>query len=193
MLTWTQLQQEHRPWADHNFGERKPWQPLFGMVEEWGELGIALANEANFETEVEDACADLMIFTLDFCNTQGWTLSEVLSEGKNFLCSVDIGVAILNEVDQSYAKIGFHLSKIQHHFLKRSQRIRGAHHEHEAKMKFHVSEMTKAAAAVYDSMCTEFGDERDAEQKLLEAVNATWARVKLRDFTKNSKTGGEEG
>ena len=40
-LTFRRLQDEQRPWVEHNFAGREPWKPLVGAMEELGELAHA--------------------------------------------------------------------------------------------------------------------------------------------------------
>ena len=79
------LQKEHFKWAEHNFPNRKPHQPLLGACEEIGELCHAHLKEeqdirhvTNRKAEKEDAVADVIIFLVDYCNQQDINLEKVL-------------------------------------------------------------------------------------------------------------------
>lgn len=71
------LQEEHRPWLQHNFPEAKPHEPLLGIQEEVGELahahlkyeqGIRGYTRSKFQDEAEDAIGDQLIYLASYCN-----------------------------------------------------------------------------------------------------------------------------
>lgn len=85
-LTLSKLQEEQRPWVEHNFGDR-PWQqPLMGISEEVGELNHALLKQwqgirgtkEKLEREAQDAVGDIVIFLSDLCSSRGWDFQEII-------------------------------------------------------------------------------------------------------------------
>lgn len=82
-----QLQDELKPWEQHNFGDRPSWYPLLGVVEEVGELAHAYLKRAegirlneNHTEKERDAVGDIVIFLADFCNAQGYDMGEIIAE-----------------------------------------------------------------------------------------------------------------
>lgn len=81
MFTLKQLQEEHRPWALHNFGERPAGDPALGVAEELGELvhahlkrlqGIrGFDDPAKYLTVATDAVGDVVIYLVDYCSRSG--------------------------------------------------------------------------------------------------------------------------
>jgi NTP pyrophosphatase (non-canonical NTP hydrolase) len=79
------IQKEHFKWAEHNFPNRKPHQPLLGAGEELGELYHAHLKEeqdirhvTDRKAEKEDAVADIIIFLIDYCNQSDIDMENVL-------------------------------------------------------------------------------------------------------------------
>jgi NTP pyrophosphatase (non-canonical NTP hydrolase) len=72
----------------HNFPLNTIEDSFTGMVEEMGELAHHLLKErqgirsdgVDHEAEIEDACADLIIFMLGIAHHRGFVLDEVLNE-----------------------------------------------------------------------------------------------------------------
>lgn len=78
------LQEEQKPWVDHNFGEHPAWMPLLGAVEEIGELAHAHLKEAqhirtseNHIDNAKDAIADIVIYLADYCSVRGFDFEQV--------------------------------------------------------------------------------------------------------------------
>ncbi len=79
------IQEDQRGWIAHNFGSRPSWQPLLGVQEEVGELSHAHLKEAqgirtheDHEEQAKDACADIVIFLMDYCSARGWDLVDLV-------------------------------------------------------------------------------------------------------------------
>lgn len=90
-LTLRQLQEEQRPWQQHNFPGREAYYPLLGAVEELGELahehlkdiqGIRGTHEEHME-KAKDAVADTIIFLSDYCSAMGFDLQEIVEQTWN--------------------------------------------------------------------------------------------------------------
>ena len=88
-MTFQQLQDEQREWAQRNFGTDRPsYQPLLGAVEELGELAHAhLKSEQGIRGTPEkhaadkrDAVGDVLIYLTDYCNLEGFDLQDLMQE-----------------------------------------------------------------------------------------------------------------
>ena len=91
MLTFKQLQQEQKEWADRNFPNSKNYHPLLGVVEEVGELshshlkreqGIRGTEEEHIE-EARDAIGDIVIYLSDYCSRMGFDFQEIMEDTWN--------------------------------------------------------------------------------------------------------------
>lgn len=87
-MSLKQIQKEQHLWSMHNFGFRDPVEPLLGVQEEVGELSHAhlkylqkIRNTTRevFELQAKDAIGDIVIFLMDYCNSHGWDLEEIVS------------------------------------------------------------------------------------------------------------------
>lgn len=130
MFSFTKLQEEQKPWVARNFPNRDSGDPLFGMFEEYGELLIADTLE-----EAKDAIADITIFLTDFCNVNSLNVDQIL-----YLYNKKDNLSQLDN-QQLVNAIGFAISKISHHFLKRKQKIRGTYEEHTENIAKRISEL----------------------------------------------------
>lgn len=75
-MTLRELQEEQRPWVQHNFPGRDAHFPLLGAMEELGELshahlkgvqGIRHTPEEILDLK-KDAIGDIVIFLSDYCS-----------------------------------------------------------------------------------------------------------------------------
>jgi len=57
------LQDEQKPWIEHNFKGRRATHPCLGVVEEFGELMLANTHE-----DYNDALGDIIIYMADLCS-----------------------------------------------------------------------------------------------------------------------------
>ena len=86
----TEVQSEHKDWHKHNFSEVPFWMPVFGMIEELGELAHALLKQVqgvrtneDHDENIKDAIGDLLIFTIGLSNSLDLDLRSVLAETWN--------------------------------------------------------------------------------------------------------------
>lgn len=87
-LTLRQLQEEQRPWVEHNFPGRKPYFPLLGVVEEIGELAHAhlkaeqgiRGTKEELALKARDAIGDVIVFLADYCTASGYDLQSIVEE-----------------------------------------------------------------------------------------------------------------
>jgi NTP pyrophosphatase (non-canonical NTP hydrolase) len=85
-FSFAQLQREHAPWEQHNFGIRPSWHPLLGIVEEIGELAHAhlkaeqgiRGTPEQLRAEKIDAVADAIVFLTSYCNLEGIDIGEAV-------------------------------------------------------------------------------------------------------------------
>lgn len=88
IMNLKKLQREVSRWANHNFPEAKPHQPLLGLSEEVGELSHAhLKMEQGIRGSVEghiiakcDAVGDVMIFLAHYCSLNGISLDAAVED-----------------------------------------------------------------------------------------------------------------
>lgn len=162
------LQNESAPWVAHNFGNRPSWQPLMGMVEEVAEMLIA-----EDEHEVLDGIADFVIFAADYCNAMGWDLHTLFNERFEPRESV----LRLSRTETVVYCVG----KMQHHYLKDAQNIRGdsAHH-HERGRHF----LRGALWAIFELFKGMTFDADESAEPFLKHVDSVWQKVRQRDWTK---------
>lgn len=78
MSVISEVNEELKPWVEHNFPDSPAWMPLLGAGEEIGELyhsflkraqGIRL--EENHDAKIRDAIGDIVIYLLHFCMLEG--------------------------------------------------------------------------------------------------------------------------
>jgi hypothetical protein len=157
-FTLKQLQDEQRAWVAHNFPGRESWQPLMGIVEEFGELCDAgpIRTEGQRNPEADDALADIVIFLADYCSAMGWELEAV---------------AMRKRQHWQYEPLSRHIGKLCHHHLKRHEGIRGDAGHHDAQGQL-------AAAKLWSRLCWKAGGKR----VLMKLVKSTWAKVRQRDW-----------
>jgi len=153
------LQREHEPWRLHNFGDQPAHQPLLGIIEELGEL-----SDAKTLDDIKDGLADTVVFMAHFSTVFGYDLDEIAT------CAEKLGYRPIERKA---------IGKLAHHYLKREQGIRGTDAEHREKMR-------EALIEIY-SILHDTANEHHVD--LIEAVEQTWAHVKLRDWKKNASTG----
>jgi hypothetical protein len=111
-----QIQDEQKPWVEHNFGQRPSWQPLVGIVEEMGELVESISRQERL-----DAMADIVIFATDYCTSQGWDAGELWGRSHPSHCNSD---KLLTAI----------IGRMCHAHLKSAQGIR-THEDHGANAK----------------------------------------------------------
>ena len=89
MLTFRQLQEEHREWAYRNFGGNiNPALSLLGVMEELGELAHAhlkgvqhiRGTTEEHNAAAKDAIGDCIIFLSDYTSRRGWDLQAIVEE-----------------------------------------------------------------------------------------------------------------
>ncbi len=91
MLTFKQLQEENCEWVKRNFNVQRPnredgWKPVFGVMEEVGELSHSLLKQSQgirgsteeHEANAQDAIGDITVFLADVCSAYGWDYQEIV-------------------------------------------------------------------------------------------------------------------
>ena len=177
MLTFEQLQAELRPWVEHNFGKRPPWQPALGLQEEAGELAHAVLKKAQgirgtaeeHDAAIRDAVADLVIFLADWCNGHAiapfgsgsfadlqWAAVLSIGNGIAWKAALYIGSDVGALVHGEAANIGAHL-------------------DGRARMSAQAISVARSIA----HFCA------ISKIDLQQAVEETWAKVRRRDWKAN--------
>lgn len=86
MLTLQQLQTEVEAWQRINFKDKKPYQPLLGIVEEVGELSHAhlkleqgiRGSKEEHELAKIDAVGDIVVYLADYCTQNHISLQDAV-------------------------------------------------------------------------------------------------------------------
>lgn len=89
-----QLQNEIQEWVEYNFLQGKPSdpnKPLFGAMEELGELSHAHLKQMQgirgtakeHELAAKDAIGDLIVYLIDYCNSRNFDLQEIVESTWN--------------------------------------------------------------------------------------------------------------
>lgn len=171
-FTWARLQEEQRPWVEHNFPGRPSWQPLLGIVEEIGELREACAR-SDFP-ERDDALADTVIFASDYATAMGFDFATTMRRAEKAAFGSESP-----DRRRSHEDFAVSLGKLAHAHLKLAQGIRGEP----------VDLLGKTEAALTEVMTVLFAFASCRGVRLTEVVEKTWAKVKLRDWKRWPTTG----
>ena|ERR1044071_8738143 len=82
-----EIQEEAKEWSYRNFGNQPSWTQVFGVMEELGELCHAylkrhqkIRTTEDHDEKIIDAAGDLVIFLINFCNTENLDLQQILNE-----------------------------------------------------------------------------------------------------------------
>lgn len=172
MLTWYELLSQQKEWSDRNFGaNRPPHWPLLGLMEEVGEYAHAqLKMEQGIRGTVDehlaaqrDAVADIVIFFCDAINTQGIPPQAVFGPE-----------VPIEEFAARHYMPGVTVFRV---------------------LPFLTKICTGEVPDVIDYrnfLVYVIGLLGDPTGSIFaELVESTWARVRARDWKKDSKTGGE--
>jgi NTP pyrophosphatase (non-canonical NTP hydrolase) len=165
------LQPEQAAWAKRNFGDRiSALQGLLGVVEEVGELAHAVLKKwqgirgtpEEHDEAIKDACADVVIFMLDYCNMEGFELYDALS---------------LHHATMQADVVGGPHAELQRVVIALGQ--------------LNLADLTNQAQPKHaGKVIAELQRFCDASQLDLWAlVEITWLHVKQRDWVKYPKTG----
>lgn len=82
------VQNEVWTWKCINFPQSSAVEQFLGVVEEVGEASHAIlkksqgirGSEEKHQEDLRDAIGDIMIYLLNFCSANGWSLSQVIEE-----------------------------------------------------------------------------------------------------------------
>jgi hypothetical protein len=162
-------------WSEKNFGPKTniakgykyPHQPLLGIIEEFGELCIAVDNLNTYGIQAKkdnfiDAVGDTVIYITDYCNQLNLNLDTIILNAHNYKCEEDLNTLII-------------LGCLCHNHLKMEQCIRGTTEEH----LFAITEDLVNLFYLLKYICNEQFISFD------ECVKVTWEKVQKRDWTKN--------
>jgi NTP pyrophosphatase (non-canonical NTP hydrolase) len=188
-FTLRQLQDELTPWVAHNFGDQPSWQPMFGIIEELGELGEAcdrykeVAKQLTYrnyatlgpdlddiKVDIRDAIADVVVYMANFCGKVDFDLQTI----------VDAPI-IPSMTANMTSMMGF----LSHSYLKMKQGIRGSQEEHECVLKALLNELFRRLIEIADTYLSE----EEAADIVVSIVAPVWAKVKQRDWKKNPISG----
>lgn len=156
------IQEQQRGWVKHNFGDRPAWMPLFGIIEELGELTEAMTSDD--APGVADALADVMIFAADYCTAMGWDLALDVYDAR-----------IVKQPTSLMVWAG----KLAHSHLKLEQGIRGGGDRHRSDLRYALRVLVGRLTRI----ATQYGLD------LQEVTFRVWLTVKLRDWVAYPETG----
>jgi NTP pyrophosphatase (non-canonical NTP hydrolase) len=94
--TFKDLQEQSYAWIQHNFPNNNGDDPLFGIMEELGEVTHShlkrkqnIRTNENHEELIKDGIGDLVIYLCDYCNQNGLDLEECINIAANTAFSRD--------------------------------------------------------------------------------------------------------
>lgn len=174
-----QIQREMIGWQNRNFPGRPTWQPLVGLVEEVGELGLAIKQRD--EKEIVDAIGDIMIYMTDLCNGMGVDLDQEWGDATSFrfIWRNEDQIQGVQSLVRYHQEIVIHTGRLCHAFLKDSQGIR----MHENHRKAARVAMTRIMHYL-DDMTMDL-EEKSSVEGITDHV---WDKVSKRDWQKNRDT-----
>jgi hypothetical protein len=191
-FTLRALQEEQRPWIKHNFGDRPSVYPLLGICEELGELTEAFIKltEAPIMSsrilETYDAIADTIIFAADYCSAMDWSVQEIWESRSE--------PQIYAETDEYPHVLFVCVGRMQHHYLKAAQNIRGSKKIHTFNSKVWLGHLLWTLERVHSRVdhlqyrLYQRSTGSNVEENVFKTVEMVWNRVKKRDWTKTRKS-----
>lgn len=194
------MQGEQVAWSLRNFGAQHARYPLMGMIEELLEFDEAwkLKEEAHgrhgeakgadpmlvspeldkeitdadreleltkLYAEVYDAIGDIAIYMLDYCGKSGLQLNDLWNR-RTFLDE---------RMRKNWNDLAPLARRLAHHQLKGEQGIRGSKEDHDKE----IVKTCEGILAHLDLIC------RYLKKDFIVILEAVWAKVRLRDWTKN--------
>ena len=158
-MDFIEMQKEQIAWSEKNFGKQPAHRPLLGIIEELAELSAAW--DAKDKPEIIDAVGDVGVYMLDYCGKRGWAMQDLW----------DLRFQGLD----AYWSLMPLIRKLAHHHLKGEQGIRGGAAVHDQALRTVLSDTLGKLQLIAGSVGTDFPT----------IINAVWAKVRLRDWTKN--------
>ena len=192
MKNFKEIQQLITEWSQKNFGDQVhsvsgvtmgSLNPLLGMGEEIGELGLTYISESlGTEQDLEDrkdALADILIYMCDYAGREHVTLQFDLEKSQN----ETVPQLTKTPVKDMILHLSVAYSELLHATLKRSQGIRGYDDDftYTSGRDMVLSRMTIILCAIA------------AEEgvNLLEALNEVAQKVLKRDWVENPENASE--
>lgn len=173
-----QIQNQVAKWSIKNFGSQRSkldpaltlgsLAPLLGLIEEFGELSEAVDNQ-NRE-EIEDALGDIGIYLCDYTSREG------------ILLPIRENIPDYKVPPITFRTLNGLLGKLVHITLKRHQGIRGYDDtvQYRQTQYFLLQRLLDALDETARDLCG---------KPFLVLLDATWHRVKTRDWNKNPTAG----
>lgn len=152
------IQREQVAWVQKNFGGRSSIYPLFGIIEEVGELA-----EAQRPEQFDDAVGDVILYLSDYATTRDWAMSSLWAH--RIPCE-HTGL-------ESGAKFLILLGRLAQAQIKEERGIRGSAQQWREKAK-------EASAMLLWELAELVGDEAEVER----IASETWSRVSQRDWNR---------
>jgi hypothetical protein len=153
------------PWLDHNFPDNlgKAYRPLIGMVEELGELSLAVWKQDT--NEVADALGDTCVFMAHYCLEMDFSLEDIYVNRRGGTDCIPNGL--------------FWIGQLCHAHLKLDEGIRGRPEQHlrDADMCLRGLMRYLVVVAVQHDL------------SLPDVVESVWLKVRQRDWQAYPGTG----
>jgi hypothetical protein len=167
LVNFEVMQREVGEWAQRNFGDQPPVNPLVGMVEELCEVEIASVEADRISMSKE--IGDVMIYMAHFCYLRGWSLLEAW-DGR-----------LVPEGSQRSLHLVHCILWLSKHYLKGNQNIRGGTSSHDAALKIALHFICFTLESYAES----------AGLVVLDSIGQRWETIKRRDWVKNPDTAAE--
>lgn len=164
-MNFIEMQAEQVAWSKKNFGEQPAYRPLLGMIEELCELQEAWDRKD--KPEIVDAIGDVGIYMLDYCGKRGWSMQELWD--------------FQQEAGGVYWHLVPYIRQLAHHQLKGEQGIRGGSAAHDVELVRTLRQTLGCLNVIAEAVSTSFPV----------VINEVWAKVRLRDWTKNPNNAHE--
>lgn len=171
-----EIVEEQRVWAERNFPDQKPHQPVLGLVEELGELTEAYL--VGDQPKVIDGLGDFWVYAINACRHFDANFHYLRAAGH---AREQDGALIFNfrSADQMLLKAMALIGRLCHGALKMEQGIRGTKEEH-------LETISNALADLW-IVLSAFASYFDLSLKGV--LENTWNEVMQRDWLKNPETG----
>lgn len=194
------LQKEVGTWSEKNFGHQasphfrilvdKEFEgdppkamvaldslaPLLGLVEEYGELLVAMNTKIQSKHDIEDAIGDIIIYSCDFCHRFG----IVMPFGRHAIKMPDD----IKLHEDPLVGIGISLGRMYHATLKRHQGIRGF--DNDANYAYEIILALQMILVHLDHLAGEV-----LNDNILIIANRTWNNIVSKRDWKTSPVSGQ--
>jgi len=165
----SQIQSELKDWTKYNFGEQESIIPIYGIIEEIGELTHAHLKElqnirkSDFLADKADAIGDITIYLLNYFNCINVDISII-----DKLSNIEFNTTDQKYINSIILKLNINIGKLSEStFYDSSYKSTNFDYTYPYLILYNLCAYTKCM-----------------ELDFLTIVNETWEEVKLRDWKK---------